>query len=77
MRRLQEGRYERIPQARCDPSRQLHQAHSAVKAGLALNPAFAVSRLRANLTASSDNPAYLAQLELVFDGMCKAGVPEE
>ena len=40
-----------------NPGGPLHQAQSAVKAGLALNPAFAVSRFRAKLTASSDNPA--------------------
>jgi tetratricopeptide (TPR) repeat protein len=55
---------------------RLDEAHSAVKAGLALNPAFAVSRARAAWKAMSDDPTYLTQLEPIFDGMRKAGVPE-
>jgi TolB-like protein len=56
---------------------RLAEARSAVKTGLALDPAYAVSRLRANLFAGSDNPTFLTQLEPVLDGMRKAGVPEE
>src|SRR5271157_514739 len=56
---------------------RLDEAHSAVKAGLALNPAFAVSRVRALWTATSDDPTYLAQLEPILDGLRKAGVPEQ
>ena len=56
---------------------QLDEARSAVKAGLALNPAFAVSRFRANWTARSDDPTYLAQLELILEGMRKSWVPED
>ena len=41
---------------------RLDEAHSAVKAGLALNPAYTVSRRRASWTAPSDDPTYLAQL---------------
>ena len=55
---------------------RLDKAHSAVKAALALLPTFAISRARAAYTARSDNPTYLAGLEPIFDGMCKAGVPE-
>jgi len=55
---------------------RLDEAHSAVKAGLALNPAFTVSRAHALWTAMSDDPTYLAQLEPIFEGMRKAGVPE-
>ena len=55
---------------------RLDEAHSAVKAGLALNPAFAISRARADWTARSDDPTYLARLEPIFDGLRKAGVPE-
>ena len=55
---------------------RLSEAHSAVKAGLALNPAFTISRARAAWNAMSDDPTYLAQLEPLFDGMRKAGVPE-
>ena len=56
---------------------RLDEAHSAVKAGLALNPAFSISRARAAWTAMSDDPTYLAQLEPILDGMRKAGVPEQ
>ena len=52
---------------------RLDEAHSAVKAGLALNPAFTVSRARALWTALSDEPTYPAQLEPIFEGLRKAG----
>jgi hypothetical protein len=55
---------------------RLDEARSAVKAGLAHNPAFTISRFRASRTAWSDDPTYLAQLEPIFDGLRKAGVPE-
>jgi tetratricopeptide (TPR) repeat protein len=55
---------------------RLEEARSAVKTGLALDPAYAISRLRANLAGMSDDPTFLAQLEPVFDGMRKAGVPD-
>jgi TolB-like protein/Flp pilus assembly protein TadD len=50
------------------------EARAAAQDGLALNPTFTVSRLRASVP--SDNPTYLAQRERLFDGMRKAGVPE-
>jgi TolB-like protein/class 3 adenylate cyclase/Tfp pilus assembly protein PilF len=56
---------------------RLDEARFAVKAGLALHPAFTVSRARAIWTGSSDDPAYLSQVEPIFDGMRKAGLPEE
>ena len=56
---------------------RLDETHSAVKAGLALNPDFTLSRARAAWTAQSDDPTYLAGLEPVFEGMRKAGVPEQ
>jgi TolB-like protein len=56
---------------------RLDEARSSVSAGLALNPTFAVSRARAAWTAMSDDPAALAQLEPVLEGMRKAGVPEQ
>jgi TolB-like protein/class 3 adenylate cyclase/TPR repeat protein len=56
---------------------RMDEAHSAVRAGLALNPTFTVSRGRAALTARSDDPTYLAQLEPILDGLRKAGVPEQ
>ena len=56
---------------------RLDEARSAVKAGLALNPAFSMSRARANWTAMSDDPRYLAQNERFYEGLHKAGVPEQ
>ena len=55
---------------------RLDEARSAVKAGLALTPAFSISRDLAARTARSDDRTYLAQLEPVFEGMRKAGLPE-
>ena len=55
---------------------RLDEARSAVKAGLALNPAFTISRYRAAWTAMNDDPTYLAQLERLLEAMRKAGVPE-
>ena len=56
---------------------RLDEARSALKAGLALNPTYTISRARASWTAMSDDPTYLAQLEPIFDGLRKAGVPEQ
>ena len=56
---------------------RLDEARSAVKAGLALNPAFSISRARANWTAMSDDPRYLAQNDRFYEGMRQAGVPEQ
>jgi TolB-like protein/class 3 adenylate cyclase/Tfp pilus assembly protein PilF len=56
---------------------RLEEARSAAKTGLAVEPAFTISRLQANLAARSDNPTFLARLEPIFDGMRKAGVPEQ
>jgi tetratricopeptide (TPR) repeat protein len=53
---------------------QHNEAHAAAQAGLALNPSFTVRRARVG--APSDNPTYLAQRERIYEGMCKAGVPE-
>jgi hypothetical protein len=53
------------------------EAHSAAKAGLALNPSFTISRARADWTRWSDDPTCLAQLEATLDGLRKAGVPEQ
>jgi Flp pilus assembly protein TadD len=53
------------------------EARSAVESGLALSPDFTISRARALWAAMSDNPAYLAGLEPVFEGLRKAGLPEE
>ena len=55
---------------------RLDEARSAVKAGLALNPTYTISRASALWTAMSDDPTYLAELEPIFEGMHKAGLPE-
>jgi TolB-like protein len=56
---------------------RLVEAHSAISASLALNPAFSISRARPARTARSDDPTYLAQLERILEGMRIAGVPEQ
>jgi len=56
---------------------RLGEAHSAVRAGLALNSVFAISHARAAWTAMSDDPTYLAGLERILEGLRKAGVPEQ
>ena len=50
---------------------------SAVKAGLALDPAFSILRARVLWTALSDDPKYLAGHGPFFEGLRKAGVPEQ
>src|SRR5271157_849823 len=56
---------------------RLDEARSAAKAGLALDPTFAISRIRAAWTARSDDPTYQTGLERIIDGLRKAGVPEQ
>jgi TolB-like protein/class 3 adenylate cyclase len=56
---------------------RLDEARSAVKAGLALNPSFTVSRARINWTAMSDDPAHPVQLAPIFEGLSKVGLPEQ
>jgi hypothetical protein len=53
----------------------LDEARTAAKAGLALNPGFTIRRFRA-LAKSSDNPAFLAGVERIHEGMRLAGIPE-
>jgi hypothetical protein len=55
---------------------RLDEAHCALKAGLALDPNFTVSRARASWTAMSDHPTYLTALRPTFDGLRRAGLPE-
>ena len=55
---------------------RLDEARSAFKAGLALNPIYTISRDHAVWTEVSDDPTFLAGLELLFDGLRKAGAPE-
>jgi tetratricopeptide (TPR) repeat protein len=54
---------------------RLEEARDAARAGLQLNPGFTIGRLRSS--AFSDNPVYLAGRERVYDGLRKAGLPEE
>jgi TolB-like protein/class 3 adenylate cyclase/Tfp pilus assembly protein PilF len=56
---------------------RLDEARSSVRDGLALNPTFTISRARAAWSAMSDDPTHLAQTERLFEGMRKAGVPEQ
>jgi Flp pilus assembly protein TadD len=51
-----------------------HEARSAVRAGLALDPTFTIARFRSG--AATDNPTYLSQREYACKGMREAGVPE-
>ena len=55
---------------------ELDEARTSVEAGLALDPAFTIRRLRAATRGRSDNPTYLAGRERIFEGMRIAGVPE-
>jgi Flp pilus assembly protein TadD len=50
---------------------RLDEAHSAVKAGLALDPNFTVSRARASWTAMSDDPTYLAGAKRILEACPK------
>jgi tetratricopeptide (TPR) repeat protein len=53
------------------------EAHAAVKAGLALNPIYTVSRVGAAWKAMSEDPTYLVQIERTLDALRRAGVPEQ
>jgi hypothetical protein len=53
------------------------EANAAVKAGLALNPIYTVSRVRAAWTAMSDEPTYLVQIERTLEALRMAGVLEQ
>jgi tetratricopeptide (TPR) repeat protein len=52
----------------------LDEARAAAQAGLVLNPTFTLRRFRSS--AKSNNPAYLAGRERVYEGMRMARVPE-
>ncbi len=54
---------------------RMSEARAATKAGLVINPTFTIRRFREG--AFSDNPTYLAQREHIYEGLRKAGVPEE
>jgi tetratricopeptide (TPR) repeat protein len=54
---------------------QTKQAYAETQAGLALNPTFTITRFRDG--AESDNPTFLKQRQNIYEGMRKAGVPEQ
>ena len=56
---------------------RLDEARSAIKAGLALNPTYTISRARALWAAMGDDPTYLVGAGRILEGLRKAGVPEE
>jgi TolB-like protein/class 3 adenylate cyclase len=53
---------------------RIKEARAEAEAGLALNPAFTISRFRDG--AESDNPIFLKQRNNVYEGLRKAGLPE-
>jgi TolB-like protein/class 3 adenylate cyclase len=55
---------------------RLDEAHSAVGAGLTLNPSFTIARARAAWAGMRDDPRQIAEHEPIYDGMRMAGVPE-
>jgi tetratricopeptide (TPR) repeat protein len=54
---------------------RIEDAREAARVGLELNPYLTIARLRS--TAFSDNPAYLASRERLYEGMRLVGAPEE
>jgi TolB-like protein/class 3 adenylate cyclase/Flp pilus assembly protein TadD len=54
---------------------RIKEAHAEKQVGLALNPTFTISRFRDD--AESDNPVFLKQRHNIYDGLRKAGMPEE
>ena len=56
---------------------RLDEARSAVKDGLALNPAYTISRHRASGRHRATTRRIWPSLSPFFDGLRKAGLPEE
>jgi tetratricopeptide (TPR) repeat protein len=56
---------------------QLEEARAAIQQALALNPQATIARFRASFGSFADHPIYLAGWERVFEGLRKAGLPEE
>jgi hypothetical protein len=52
------------------------EAQAEVKAGLAFDPTATISLFR-NRESPNDNPIFLKQRHNIYDGMRKAGLPEE
>ena len=55
---------------------RLDEARSAMEVGLKLNPTFSISRMRA-AGALSDDPKYLDYRQRLYEGLRKAGAPEQ
>jgi TolB-like protein/Flp pilus assembly protein TadD len=55
---------------------RIEDAREAARAGLELDSSFSIARLRRSMTFS-DNPIWLAGRERTYDGLRKAGLPEE
>jgi TolB-like protein len=54
---------------------RMEEAHSALHAGLELSPSFTIGRFRSQ--TFSDHPVYLAGRERMYEGLRKAGLPEQ
>ena len=54
---------------------RVEEAHEALRAGLELNPSFTIARFRSQ--TFSDHPVYLAGRERMYEGLRKAGLPEQ
>jgi TolB-like protein/Flp pilus assembly protein TadD len=54
---------------------RIEEAREAARACLELNPSFTIARFRSQ--TSSDHPVYLAGRERMYEGLRKAGMPEQ
>jgi tetratricopeptide (TPR) repeat protein len=54
---------------------RMEEAHDTLRAGLELNSRFTIARFRSQ--TFSDNPVYLAGRERMYEGLRKAGLPEQ
>jgi TolB-like protein/class 3 adenylate cyclase/Tfp pilus assembly protein PilF len=54
---------------------RVEEAREAVRACLELNPSFTIARFRSQ--TNSDHPVYLAGRERMYEGLRKAGMPEQ
>jgi tetratricopeptide (TPR) repeat protein len=54
---------------------RMEEAQDALRAGLELNPSFTIARFRSQ--TFSDHPIYLAGRERMYEGLRKAGLPEQ
>jgi hypothetical protein len=62
--------------AAAEPAARIEEAREAGRAGLELDPSFSSTRVRRSM-AFSDNPIFLAGRERLYEGMRKAGMPEQ